>query len=178
MKARLIVLAVLACWVIPALAQAPSPLSPDPIVVRVGDTGFLQLEAESFRQLDAKHQALAYWLTRASIAIDPIIYDQLSQFGLRQKRLLEGIVAHPSGVPSAALDKIRNFTLLFWANRGNHNETTGQKFLPAFSAEELRGAALKALANGAFKNAYADLPPLSSADALTKIGRASCRERV
>jgi dipeptidyl-peptidase-3 len=152
----------------PAFAQAPTPARPDPVVLRVGDTGFLQLQAESFRQLDAKHQALAYWLTRASIAIDPIIYDQLSQYGLRQKRLLEGIVAHPSGVAPAALDKVRNFALLFWANRGNHNETTGQKFLPSFTAEELRGAAVKALANGAFRNEYADLPPLATAAALTK----------
>ncbi len=168
MKIRVVVLAVFAGAVLPGFAQEPTPARPNPVVLRVGDTGFLQLQAESFRQLDARHQALAYWLTRASIAIDPIIYDQLSQYGVRQKRLLEGIVAHSTGIAPAALDKIRSFALLFWANRGNHNETTGQKFVPAFTAEELRGAALKALANGAFKNAYADLPPLSTAAALTK----------
>ena len=49
-----------------------------PIVERVGDTGFLQLQADSFTQLTPKQQALAYWLTQASIAIDPIAYDQFS----------------------------------------------------------------------------------------------------
>ncbi len=166
MKTRVVLLTVLACGPVSGFAQTPSRTNP--VVLRVGDTGFLQLQAESFRHLDAKQQALAYWLTRASIAIDPIIYDQLSQYGVRQKRLLEGVVAHSSGIAPAALEKIRSFALLFWANRGNHNETTGQKFLPAFTAEELRGAALEALANGAFKNAYADLPPLSTAAALTK----------
>src|SRR3989442_1278806 len=34
----------------------------------------------------------------SSIAIDPIVYDQFSRFGLRQKRLLEELVAHPEGM--------------------------------------------------------------------------------
>ena len=67
------------------------------LVDRVGSTGFVQLEAESFKNLPPRQQALAYWLTQASIAIDPINYDQNSVFGLRQKRLLEEIVPHPDG---------------------------------------------------------------------------------
>ncbi len=146
-----------------SVAQAPNPL-----VERVGDTGFLQLRAESFRQLDARHQALAYWLTQAAIAIDPIIYDQLSAFGLRQKRLLEEIMAHHHGSGDAAFDRIREYALLFWANRGNHNETTGQKFVPAFSPDDLLQAALRAQQDGAFKTAWAELPPLASADAVRR----------
>ena len=64
------------------------------LVDRVGTTGFVQLEAESFKNLSLKEQALAYWLSQASIAIDPINYDQNSIWGLRQKRLLEAIVTH------------------------------------------------------------------------------------
>src|SRR5437773_6688765 len=99
-------------------AQAPPPNNP--LVERVGDTGFIQIQAESFKALDAKQQALAYWLTQASIAIDPIIYDQLSQYGVREKRLLEEVMGRASGIPQPALDKIRQYALLFWANRGNH----------------------------------------------------------
>src|SRR5215203_2148706 len=79
-------------------AQTParSPARESPLVERVGDTGFIQLESPSFEALDPRQKALAYWLTQASIAIDPIVYDQLSRFGLRQKRLLEGIVAQAS----------------------------------------------------------------------------------
>src|SRR5690348_2089025 len=83
---------------------------------RVGSTGFVQLQAESFKQLTPKQQTLVYWLTQASIAIDPIIYDQNSAFGLRQKRLLEEIMR------SDASKKIADFTKLFWASRGNHND--------------------------------------------------------
>ena len=111
------------------------------LVDRVGSTGFVQLDAESFRELKPREKALAYWLCQASIAIDPIIYDQMSRFGLRQKRLLETIVTHPQGVNAGTMKKIVDFTKLFWANKGNHNELTSQKFLPAFTFEELKAAA-------------------------------------
>jgi dipeptidyl-peptidase-3 len=139
-----------------------------PLVERVEDTGFIQLQAPSFDQLDSKQKAVAYWLTQAAIAIDPIIYDQLSRFGLRQKRLLEGIVAHHTTVLPASFNRLRSYALLFWANRGNHNEMTGQKMIPAFTFEELQDAALKAQAAGAFQTPSGDLPPLATAEALKK----------
>jgi len=150
---------------------AVAPLQPlaqgtTPIIERVGDTGFLQLQAESFKQLTPKQQALAYWLTQASIAIDPIAYDQFSATGIREKRVLEEITGHPQGIPADLFARIRSYALLFWANRGNHNETTSQKFLPSFTSDELTQAALRAQHNGAFKTAYADLPALATADAL------------
>ena len=118
------------------------------LVERVGETGILQLEAESFRALSPRQKILAYYLTQASIAVDPIIYDQLSRYGLRQKRILEAIVSHPRGVPAPVLKKITDYTKLFWANTGNHNGYTAQKFLPAFTYEELERAGLQAIKNG------------------------------
>ncbi len=147
-----------------ASAQRGSAPARTPLVERVGNTGFIQLQAPSFGQLDPRQRALAYWLTQASIAIDPIIYDQLSRFGLRQKRMLEEILARPEGIMPPVLWKIRSYALLFWGNRGNHNETTSQKFLPDFSFDQLQAAALKALGNGAFRTASGDLPPLKTAD--------------
>jgi dipeptidyl-peptidase-3 len=148
-----------------ALAQGPAgapETTTSSLVERVGDTAFIQLQADSFNQLDARHQELAYWLTQASIAIDPIIYDQLSQYSLREKRVLEEILAHQAGIAPDPLKKIRSFALLFWANRGNHNEQTAQKFLPTFTAAELEQAALKAQAGGGFTSPYGDLPPLAT----------------
>jgi len=136
------------------------------LVERVGNTGFVRVEAESFKSLDAKQQELAYWLTHASIAIDPIIYDQFSRFGLQQKRLLEGILAHPGGIEAGAKTKITDFAKLFWANKGNHNELTSQKFLPEFTFEELKQAALTAHKNGAFSSACGDLPAITTTEQL------------
>ena len=58
--------------------------------------------------------------------------------------------------------------MLFWANRGNHNENTTLKFLPAFTFQELRNAALRVQAAGGFKTPYGDLPALPAAAAVTK----------
>ena len=122
------------------------------LVDRVGSTGFVQLEAESFRTLTLREQTLAYWLSQAAIAIDPINYDQNSVWGLRQKRLLEEILLHPQGIDPAVTAKIRSYAKLFWANRGNHNEMTAQKFLPEFTFEQLKTAAEQARRNGAFRS--------------------------
>jgi dipeptidyl-peptidase-3 len=168
MRARILALAFCVGVWSPAVVGQRGSAAPSPLVERVGDTGFIQIESPSFAQLDARHKALAYWLTQASIAIDPIIYDQLSRYGLREKRLLEGIAAHHDAVPREAYDKVRGYALLFWANRGNHNEMTGRKLIPPFTFEALQDAALAAQQAGAFRTASADLPPLDTPDSLKK----------
>ena len=162
MKARICIVLCSAVFLPMAIGQSEKPASSGPLVARVGDTGFVQVRAESFDALTPQQKALAYWLTQASIAIDPIIYDQLSPFGLRQKRLLEEIVAHRGGIDSQTMTRIINFAELFWGNRGNHNENTSQKFVPSFTFDELKQAALTAQRNGGMKTAYGDLPPLAT----------------
>ncbi len=164
---------LLAALLSSAVGQTPSykpnPVinaSPGELVGRVGNTGFVQIHAESFRSLTPQEQELAYWLTQAAIAIDPIIYDQLSWYGLRQKRLLEEIVSHPQGIDSATKAQITNSAELFWGNRGNHNDLTAQKFLPEFTFDELQRSALQAQKNGGFKSSYAELPALAGEAAL------------
>jgi dipeptidyl-peptidase III len=133
------------------LMAAPLFAQNQVLVERVGNTGFIQLEADSFQKLSPRQQTLAYWLSQASIAIDPIIYDQDSAWGLRQKRLLEGIVS----ATGSAHPKIVAFTKLFWANRGNHQDQTAQKFLPECTFEEMKAAAGEAFRKGAYaKGAY------------------------
>ena len=130
------------CLAAALAATAAPPVSP--VVERIGNTVFLQLEADSFNSLPPKQQALAYWLNQASIAINPIIFDQLSRFGLREKALLETLVAAKSKIDPAIYAKILNYTKLFWGNRGNHTENTSQKFLPEFTAAELTQALTQA----------------------------------
>jgi dipeptidyl-peptidase-3 len=149
--------------ILPAAFAQNHPPEKSSLVERIGDTGFVRVDAESFKSLDPKQQELAYWLTQASIAIDPILYNQFSHFGWRQKRLLEEIAAHPAGIRPEVMSKIAEFTKLFWANHGNHNETTSQKFLPGFAFDELKKAALTAQAHGAFKTGAGDLSPILTA---------------
>jgi dipeptidyl-peptidase-3 len=151
-----------------AQPKSANPSKQSTLVDRVGDTGFVQIRADSFRTLDAKQQALGYWLYEAAIAIDPIIYDQLSAYGLREKRLLEEVVAHDRGIDPQLAKKITDYAKLFWGNRGNHNDLTAQKFVPEFTFDELKQATIVAQKNGAFKSAYGDLPPINTEEALNK----------
>ena len=132
------------------------------LVDRIATTGFIQLEAQSFDSLTPRQQALAYWLSQASIAIDPINYDQNSLYGLRQKRMLEELMRHADRLNPAMRRKVADFTKLFWANRGNHNEMTAQKFLPEFTVDELKTAATAVLAAGGFSGAPYNVPPIRS----------------
>lgn len=168
MKSRLAALLCVAVIVAPAFAQNEKPSAKSPLIARAGDTGFIVVKANSFESLSPKQQSLAYWLTQASIAIDPIIYDQLSAYALGEKRLLEEIVAHPNGIDPHTMAQITEFTELFWANRGNHNLQTSRKFLPGFTEDELKAAALTAQKQGAFRSRYADLPPITTPTQLEK----------
>ena len=166
MNKRFVLICLL--FVLPARIVHGQSAAQSSLVERVGDTGFVRVDAESFSSLDARQQQLAYWLAQASIAVDPIAYEQFSRFGLRQKRLLEEIVAHSRGIDPAMEKKIVEFAKLFWANRGNHNENTSQKFLPSFTLKEFQEAALAAQRNGAFASRYADLPPLTTSAELNQ----------
>lgn len=143
-----------------ALAAVALAADNHALVDRIATTGFVQLEANSFQGLTPRQQALAYWLSQASIAIDPINYDQNSLYGLRQKRLLEELMRHADGLNPQVRRKISDFTKLFWANRGNHNEMTAQKFLPEFTFEELKTAAAAVLRSGGFQGAPYGVPPI------------------
>jgi hypothetical protein len=74
MKMKLAVALLVAGFLPVAFAQdqMPKASKETSLVARVGDTGFIKVTADSFHALDAKQQALAYWLTQAAIAIDPI----------------------------------------------------------------------------------------------------------
>jgi dipeptidyl-peptidase III len=170
-RIRPLILILAALLLIPtAFAQtrkaAAKPGTKSSLVERIDRQGFIQVEAGSFNDLSSRQKALAYWLSQASIAIDPINYDQNSRFGIRQKHVLEQIVGHAAGGDAAAMKKIEDFTKLFWANRGNHQDNTAQKFLPAFTYEELEAAGLQAIQNGAnlgtpddFRKELTDLRP-------------------
>src|SRR5690242_426409 len=68
MRRFITAVACIACW-----AQGSAGQGKGPLVENVAGTGFIQVESASFAQLTPKQKEVAYWLTQASIAIDPII---------------------------------------------------------------------------------------------------------
>jgi len=133
----------------PAPAPASAPAPPSPLVDRIGPTGFVEVRAPSFPALPLRQKLLAFHLAQAAIQLDPVFYDQMSSYGLLAKRLLGALVEDPGRLPPASRPKIVEYAKLFFANHGNHDETTSRKFLPGFTAAELRLAAEQARARGA-----------------------------
>jgi dipeptidyl-peptidase-3 len=130
----------------PLAAQTPTPSSP--LAGRIGDRGLLQVESPSFAKLPLQQKLLAWHLTRAAIQLDPIFYDQMSTYGLRAKRLLGALAEHPERLPERSRQAVVEYATLFLANDGNHDETTGKKFLPGISFEDFSQAAEAARAKG------------------------------
>ena len=116
---------------------------------RAGPFAIVQYYADGFDQLTPKQRVLAYYLSQAGIAGDPIYYDQISPYGLELKQLLEGIWTHPAGIAPDTLQKIRDYTQLFWIQHGNYYLDSSQKFLPEFTPADLHDAAHRAFRNGA-----------------------------
>ena len=138
----------------PLLAQGPSR---SPLAAQIGERGFLQVQSPSFSKLPANQKLVAYHLYQAAVQLDPIFYDQMSAYGLTAKRLLGALVEDPGRLPESSRQAIVDYTMLFFGSNGNHNETTGEKFLPAFSFEQLSQAAEQARAKGARLGTQAQL---------------------
>jgi dipeptidyl-peptidase-3 len=119
------------------------------LVGQAGPFAIVQIYADGFDRLTPRERLLAYHLAEAGIAGDPIYYDQIADYGLELKQLLEGIWTHPAGIDAAALEKIRNYTRLVWIQHGNYNLDSSRKFLPDFTPAELQAAARRARENGA-----------------------------
>jgi dipeptidyl-peptidase III len=133
---------------VPLAAQTPAS-KPSPLVARIGGRGFLQVESPSFSKLPLQDKRIAYHLTRAAIQLDPIFYDQMSSYGLKAKRLLGALAERPERLPEASRKAIVEYAMLFFGSGGNHNDTTGKKFVPGVSFEDFSRAAEQARAQGA-----------------------------
>jgi dipeptidyl-peptidase-3 len=132
------------------IAKVESMASPRRYLVgQAGPFALVQVYADGFEKLSPRERLLAYHLAEAGIAGDPIYYDQIADYGLELKQLLEGIVTHPNGIDPGVMEKIRNYTQLVWIQHGNYNLDSSRKFLPEFTAAELQAAAERALNNGA-----------------------------
>lgn len=147
----------------PSPGQAGTTAAPDaaaaasPLLERIGPHAFIEVQAPSLPALPLRQKLLAYHLAEAAIQLDPVFYDQMSSYGLQAKRLLGALVEDPARLPPASRPAIVEYAKLFFANKGNHNETTGRKFVPAFSFDDLAGAAEQARARGARLGSAASL---------------------
>jgi dipeptidyl-peptidase-3 len=138
----------------PLTAQGPSTSH---MVARIGDRGYLQVESPSFPKLPLNQKLVALHLYQAAVQLDPVFYDQMSAYGLMSKRLLGALIERPERLPDASRKAIVEYAMVFFAAGGNHNEITGEKFVPALGFEDFSRAAEQARSKGARLGTQAQL---------------------
>lgn len=115
----------------------------------VEDTGVLRVFADGFVDLPVRERLLAYWLSQAAIAGEPITWDQRSRFGLAIKELVEELTLHAKAMDPVVRPKIELFAKKVWINKGMYEGWTQRKIAPSFTRQELTLAARAALKDGA-----------------------------
>ena len=115
----------------------------------VEDTAILQLYNDDFSQLKKNNRLLAYFLMQAALAGRNIYYDQNHCYALEIRDILEEIITHSDDIDPELINKIVDYTKLFWVNGSHYNDRTKLKFCPKFSFEEFQSAIIKAINNGA-----------------------------
>jgi len=138
----------------PAPAVPPPPAGPPPppprpaaSLGRAGGIELLQLHVPGWDDLTPAQHVLAWHLSLAAIAGDPIVYDQRYARNLEVLALLEGILARGAAVEPEVLGKLRDFLLQVWLHHGLHDRS-GRKLVPPFAFDELWMAALSVFAAG------------------------------
>jgi dipeptidyl-peptidase-3 len=135
----------------PANTSAPTP-APQFLRARSGNLAIAQIFAPGVAGLSPEDKRVAWYLTLAAHAGEDIAYDQLGWKLLDIKRLLEGVYLfgqEGAGGPGLFDKRLKAYLLRFYGETGNHDQVTGQKFVPEFTAGELDAAAVRAFRAGA-----------------------------
>ena len=90
----------------------------------------LGLEAPGFEALPLKEKLFLFYMTRAAIAGDELLYLQNHRHALLIKRLLERLFAFRKHLAKETAYGIHEYLKYVWVNHGNHEHRSGTKFLP------------------------------------------------
>ncbi|MFZ5469715.1 MAG: dipeptidyl-peptidase 3 family protein [Myxococcota bacterium] len=138
---------MLAMLALSALATTPAP--DGFLKERFGNHAIAQLHAEGAAKLSTADKRVAWYLTLAAHAGEPIQYDQLGWNLVAAKRLLENVYVFGRSESPSFDQKLADYLKRFYGHLGNHDHVTGQKFVPGFSFDELAKAAQRAFQAGA-----------------------------
>lgn len=118
---------------------------------RLGPDGrdwmILGVEADGFEELDLRQKRLAYYLYRAALAGNDILYFQNHRFAFEIKELLETVLLHSRGLPAETREAVHDYLKYIWINHGQYDALDGTKVRPNALDEATLKAAVAELAN-------------------------------
>ncbi len=110
----------------------------------------LGVEAPGFEKLPVQKKIFAYYLYRAAIAGDSIMYKQSHRDALEIKKLLEAVILHSEGLNEKLASAIHGYLKFVWVHHGQYHHYNHTKIVPNdFNMNDLRKAVHVALNNGA-----------------------------
>ncbi|MGN1353664.1 MAG: dihydrofolate reductase [Alloprevotella sp.] len=109
---------------------------------RFADIQMLRYKVEGFDNLTLKQKTFIYYLQEAALQGRDILFDQNGRYNLRIRRLLEAIYTDYKGDRKGDFYAgLSTYLKRVWFSSGIHHHYGCEKFVPPFTADELRAAA-------------------------------------
>ncbi len=109
---------------------------------RFADIQMLRYKVEGFDNLTLKQKTFIYYLQEAALQGRDILFDQNGRYNLRIRRLLEAIYTDYKGDRNGKFYAgLSTYLKRVWFSSGIHHHYGCEKFVPPFTADELRTAA-------------------------------------
>lgn len=109
---------------------------------RFADIQMLRYKVEGFDHLTLKQKTFIYYLQEAALQGRDILFDQNGRYNLRIRRLLEAIYTDYKGDRNGKFYAgLSTYLKRVWFSSGIHHHYGCEKFVPPFTADELRTAA-------------------------------------
>lgn len=151
---------LLACATSPETRPGPSSEERGPPAEMVGDVAVVPLEGRGFEALPRPDRLLAWHLTQAALAAHPVALMQNYRYDLPIWELVQALLSRRGALDPTFAMQLADYQRRLFLDRGVHDAFTEEKFLPAFSFEELLEQVRRAAAAGARVPADGDLQEL------------------
>ncbi|MDY5768149.1 MAG: dihydrofolate reductase, partial [Alloprevotella sp.] len=105
------------------------------------DIQMLRYKVEGFEQLTLKQKTFIYYLSEAALWGRDILFDQNGRYNLRIRQTLEALYTDYDGDRGSDFFRaLSTYLKRVWFSSGIHHHYGCEKFLPEFSADDLRAA--------------------------------------
>lgn len=104
-----------------------------------------QLYSDAFETLDFNNKLFAFYLTRASLALRDVSYDQRGLNNLQLRKIIDIAMFHKNELPYEQQQALEKFAFELWRNNGIYDYQKAQAIPLEISPEMLRNSMLLAM---------------------------------